>query len=88
MGLDVSPTKEIKGLTIQGAVRAIFISAVVIVTYANINNSITNLSETTKDLKQTVKETQQQNEVQFRLITNQLREQEIRLTRLEASKNK
>lgn len=82
--LDVSPNKEIKGITIRSVGGFVAIVVTVILCYASLKNTLDNTVNTTNDLKQVLKEQSQQNEVQYKILQNQLREQDLRLVRLEA----
>lgn len=86
--IDVS--KEIRGLTFRSLFQAGLVFASIVVSYGNttthindLKTSVIRLDETIKESKQTTKESQQNNDLQHRLIVNQLREQEVRIVRLE-----
>jgi len=85
--LDVNPTKEIRGLTIRSVLQGIIILFTVFVAYANTTNAIDKLATSNKETKELIKEMQQYNSVQIDLIKNQLREQDIRLIKLEAKQD-
>lgn len=82
--LDVTPTKEIRGITLRSALQAIIVIFTVVVAYANTTNAIDKVVLSNKETKELIKEMQQYNSVQIDLIKNQLREQDVRLIRLEA----
>lgn len=85
--LDVNPTKEIKGLTLRSAVQFAIILITVVVAYTNTNYAIDKVVTSNEQTKELIKEMQQYNSVQIDLIKNQLREQDIRLIKLEAKES-
>lgn len=82
--IDVNPTKEIKGVTLRGAIQAAVILFTVVIAYGKTTNQVEMLSKSNQEARELIKEMQQYNSVQIDLIKNQLREQDIRLIKLEA----
>lgn len=82
--------KEVRGLTPATLFQAIVFIAGLAIMYGNTAAQIGDLKTATKDIKesnaenkQATKETQQNNDVQHRLIINQMREQEIKIVQLQ-----
>lgn len=83
-------SKEIKGLNLKTLVQGIIMVATVAIAYSQTTSQISTLKvavieakEASIENKQATKETQQNNDLQHRIMLNQLREQEVRIVRLE-----
>lgn len=78
MSIDVSPTKEIRGINFRILAQWFFVVVTIVFSTARTMEAVNRLSETTKDLQQQVREMQQENNTQHRLT-------DIRLTRIETT---
>lgn len=87
MSIDVTPTKEIKGITIRSIIQFVAIIVTLIWSYSSLTYAMQEQTRAAKELKESLDKNQQYNEFQFRAVQNQLREQEVRLTRLETIVN-